>query len=252
MNGTMAGRLFSRRGFLTVGAAGFGLTLGDFFRLKARADLKNYAAITAKADSIIHIFLPGGIAHQETFDPKPFAPVEYRGELAHIPTKIDGEFFSETLPKTAQIADKITVIRSMTHGEAAHERGTHNMFTGYRPSPALQYPSMGSVVSHEFGPKNDLPPYVCVPTMPNVYAGTGYLSSSFSPFSLGSDPASKNFKVQDLNLPGGIDDSRFATRRHVLEAVNDHFAKQGKGRRPGGDGYVLRASLQPDQFAQGP
>ena len=228
MNGTMAGRLFSRRGFLTVGAAGFGLTLGDFFRLKAKADLKSYAAITAKADSIIHIFLPGGIAHQETFDPKPYAPVEYRGELSHIPTKIEGEFFSQTLPKTAEIADKITIIRSMTHGEAAHERGTHNMFTGYRPSAALQYPSMGSVVSHEFGPKNDLPPYVCVPTMPNTYAGTGYLSSSFSPFSLGSDPASKGFKVQDLNLPGGIDDSRFATRRHVLEAVNEHFAKKEK------------------------
>ncbi|WP_435007065.1 DUF1501 domain-containing protein [Tundrisphaera lichenicola] len=224
----MNGRLFSRRGFLTVGAAGFGLSLGDFFRLKARADLKTYAAIAAKADSIIHIFLPGGIAHQETFDPKPFAPVEYRGELTHIPTKIDGEFFSETLPQTAQIADKISVLRSFTHGEAAHERGTHNMFTGYRPSPALLYPSMGSVVSHEFGPKNDLPPYVCVPSMPNTYAGTGYLSSSFSPFSLGSDPANNGFKVQDLNLPGGIDDSRFATRRHVLEAVNDHFARKEK------------------------
>ena len=129
------------------------------------------------------------------------------------PTKIDGELFCETLPKTAQIADKITVIRSMTHGEAAHERGTHNMFTGYRPSPALQYPSIGSVVSHEFGPRNNLPPYVCVPSMPNVYAGTGYLSSAFSPFSLGSDPADGGFQVQDLNLPGGIDDSRFATRR---------------------------------------
>ncbi len=226
MNGMMGGRLFGRRSFLTVGAAGFGLTLGDFFRLRARADLKNYGAIAAKADSLIHIFLPGGIAHQETFDPKPFAPVEYRGELSHIPTKIDGEFFSETLRQTAQVADKLTVIRSMTHGEAAHERGTHNMFTGYRPSPALQYPSMGSVVSHEFGPKNDLPPYVCVPSMPNVYAGTGYLSSSFSPFSLGSDPANGGFKVQDLNLPSGIDDSRFATRRHILEAVNDHFAKK--------------------------
>ena len=92
---------------------------------------------------MIHIFLPGGIAHQETFDPKPFAPIEYRGEMGSIPTKIDGERFSETLPQTAQIADKLTVIRSMTHGEAAHERGTHNMFTGYRPSPALQYPEHG-------------------------------------------------------------------------------------------------------------
>ncbi len=229
MNGGIFGRgLFSRRGFLTVGAAGFGLTLGDFFRLKAHADQKNYGPITPKADSVIHIYLPGGIAHQETFDPKPFAPVEYRGELSHIATKIEGEFFSETLAKTAQVADKLTVIRSMTHGEAAHERGTHNMFTGYRPSPALVYPSIGSVVSHEFGPRNNLPPYVCVPSMPTTYAGTGYLSSSFSPFSLGADPGAGGFKVQDLNLPAGIDDSRFATRKHVLEAVNDHFAKKEK------------------------
>ncbi len=221
-------RLFSRRGFLTVGAAGFGLTLGDFFRMRAHAELKKYAPIAAKADSVIHIFLPGGIAHQETFDPKPYAPIEYRGELSSVATKIDGEVFSETLRQTAQIADKLTVIRSMTHGEAAHERGTHNMFTGYRPSPALQYPSMGSVVAHEYGPRNNLPPYVCVPSIPNVYAGTGYLSSSFSPFSLGADPADGGFRVQDLALPGGIDESRFATRRSVLDAVNDHFAKKEK------------------------
>src|ERR687886_371236 len=111
-------------------------------------------------------------------------------------------------PRLATVADKIAVVRSMTHGEAAHERGTHNMFTGYRPSPALQYPSMGSVVSHEYGPKNNLPPYVCIPSIPNVYAGTGYLSSAFSPFSLGSDPADAGFRVQDLNLPSGIDESR--------------------------------------------
>jgi hypothetical protein len=221
--------MFSRRGFLTVGTFGFGLTLADFFRLRqARADQKSYEAIAAKADSVIHIFLPGGIAHQETFDPKPYAPIEYRGELGVVQTKIPGEVFSETLPKTSQVADKLCVIRSMTHGEAAHERGTHNMFTGYRPSPALQYPSMGSVVSHEYGPKNNLPPYVCIPSLPNVYAGTGYLSSSFSPFSLGADPASAGFRVQDLNLPGGIDESRFATRRGVLEAVNEHFRSKEK------------------------
>lgn len=220
---------WNRRGFLTVGSVGFGLTMGELFRLKARAELKTYAPIAAKADSVIHIFLPGGIAQQETFDPKPFAPLEYRGEIGTIPTKIDGEVFSATLPKTAQIADKITVIRSMTHGEAAHERGTHNMFTGYRPSPALQYPSFGSVVAHEFGPKNNLPPYVAVPTLPNVYAGTGYLSSSYSAFSLGADPADGNFRVQDLALPNGVDEPRFASRRRVLDAVNEHFAKTEKG-----------------------
>ena len=233
----------SRRGFLTVGTIGLGgLTLADLLRFQARADLKNYAPIAAKADSVIHIYLPGGIAHQETFDPKPYAPIEYRGEMGSIPTKIDGERFSETLPQTALIADKLTVIRAMTHGEAAHERGTHNMFTGYRPSPALQYPSFGSVISHEYGPKNNLPPYVCVPSEPNVYAGTGYLSSSFSPFSLGSDPADPGFRVQDLNLPGEVTEPRFVARRNVLDAVNAHFAKKEKSDNIGAmDTFYQRA-----------
>jgi hypothetical protein len=81
------------------------------------------------------------------------------------------------LPNIAKIADKLAICRSMTHGEAAHERGTHNMFTGYRPSPAINYPSMGSVISHEFGPRENLPPYVCIPQQPNEFAGSGYLSS---------------------------------------------------------------------------
>src|SRR5262249_50375708 len=215
----------SRRDFLFVGlAGGLGLTLADLFRLQA-AEGKGPPK-EGKAKSLIHIFMPGGMAHQESFDPKPFAPIEYRGEMTPIKTRIDGVYFNECLKQTADLADKITVCRSMTHGEAAHERGTHNMFTGYRPSPALQYPSFGSVVSHEYGPKNNLPPYVCIPSQPNVYAGTGYLSSAFSPFSLGSDPADTGFRVQDLALPGGLDDSRFATRRHVLDAVNDYFARK--------------------------
>ena len=80
--------------------------------------------------------------------------------------------------------DKLTLIRSMTHGEAAHERGTNSVFTGYKPSPALQYPSMGSVVSHEFGDRNNIPGYVCLPEKPNEFAGTGYLSNAYSPFAL--------------------------------------------------------------------
>src|SRR6185436_15178732 len=105
---------------------------------------------------------------------------------------------------------------------------THNMFTGYKPSPALIFPSMGSVVSHEYGPRNNLPPYVCIPSVPNEFAGSGYLSSSFAPFSLGSDPAAGGFKVLDLNLASGVDDTRFARRRSALEAVNDYFTKKDK------------------------
>ncbi len=166
----------TRRGFLQVGVvAGLGLTLADYFRLTSTARAEhNFAPSTeGVCKSVIHIFLPGGMAHQESWDPKPNAPIEYRGEMASIKTKVDGVFVNECLKQTAQIADKIVICRSMTHGEAAHERGTHNMFTGYRPSPAVVYPAMGSVVSHEFGVRNNLPPYVCIPSQPTTLPMAG-------------------------------------------------------------------------------
>lgn len=223
------GNRLSRRSALTVGAVGgLGLSLSSLLEMRsAKADQKKYDFLEPKAQSVIHIFLPGGIAHQETFDPKPYSPIEYRGEMGVVKTNT-GEVISETLPRLAQLADKFAIIRSMTHSEAAHERGTHNMFTGYKPSPALLFPSIGSVVSHEYGPRNNLPPYVCIPNQPNEYAGNGYLSSSYAPFSLGSDPAAGGFQVQDLALPGGVTEERFARRRTALEAVNQYFAQRDK------------------------
>lgn len=217
-------RYSSRREFLYVGLlGGLGLTLPQFLRSRAFGDTKTYSTHEPVAQGIIQIFLPGGLAHQESFDPKPFAPAEYRGPFGAINTSIPGIQFGQFMPEIAKIADKITVIRSMSHGEAAHERGTHNMFTGYRPSPALEYPSIGSVISHELGPRNDLPPYVCVPSVPNEYANSGYLSSAFGPFALGADPAQGNFQVRDLSLPGGVDDKRFERRKSLLETVDHHF-----------------------------
>ncbi len=219
---------FSRRNLLTVGAA-CGLSLTNFFRIRtAIADQKHFESSEGTAKSVIFIFLPGGMAQQESFDPKPYAPLEYRGPLGSIQTNVAGLRFGQLFEKTAQIADKLTVIRSMTHGEAAHERGTHNMFTGYRPSPALQYPSMGSVVAHEFGPRNNLPPYVLIPNQPNSFAGTGYLSSSFAGFSIGADPAQQGFRVLDLELPSGVDLDRFQKRRKLLDVVNHHFEQREK------------------------
>ncbi|MBI2433766.1 MAG: DUF1501 domain-containing protein, partial [Candidatus Hydrogenedentes bacterium] len=142
----------SRRDFLKVGfLGGIGLTLGDYFLLSAAQ--AQTAPIAAKAQSAIFIFMAGGMSHIDSFDPKPYAPIEYRGELGSVNTNT-GEQFGGQLPRLAAIADKFSVIRSMTHGEAAHERGTHNMLTGYRPSPAILYPSFGSVVSNKFGPRN--------------------------------------------------------------------------------------------------
>lgn len=212
----------NRREFIYTGLfGGLGLNMGDLLRAQSQSTKP------AAAQSVIHIYLPGGMAAQESWDPHPLAPAEYRGPLGTVSTVIPGVHFSENLKQTAKIADRLTVVRSMTHGEAAHERGMVSMFTGYRPSPALEYPSFGSVISHELGDRNDLPAYVCVPQKPTLAgidpADTGYLSKAYGPFSLGSDPADKNFKVRDLNLPDGVTVERFDRRRSMLETVDRHF-----------------------------
>ena len=246
MNQPLAPHLWrpTRREFLYVGLLGtVGVTMSDLFRSQAfGAEGKPLPAGMGKAKSVINIYLPGGMSHQESFDPKMTAPVEYRGPLDGIKTSLDGVYFSENLKATAQIADKITVVRSMTHGEAAHERGTHAMFTGYRPSPAIQYPSMGSVVSHELGPRADLPPYILIPNQPTPYAGTGYLGAAFGAFALGSDPATDNYSVRDLTLPGGIDAARFAERREMRSVVDAHFSALEKSDALDGmDSFYQRA-----------
>ncbi|MEO1497387.1 MAG: DUF1501 domain-containing protein [Planctomycetota bacterium] len=214
---------FGRREFLQVGSlATLGVTLGDLLKAEAAAAPVRRNS-QAACDSVIQIYLPGGVAHQEFVDPKPGAPVEYRGEMDSIPTTLAGERFNELMSETAKVADRLTIIRSMTHTEAAHERGAHNMITGYRPSPAIIYPSIGSVVASELGPRNEMPPYVCVPNPTSEYAGSGYLSSAFGPFSLGSDPARRSFKVRDLSLPESVDHERFAKRQSLLDTVDAHF-----------------------------
>jgi len=210
----------NRREFLYTGLfGGLGLSLGQGMKLQAESRL------AAKAQSVIHIFLPGGAAAQETWDPKINAPVEYRGALGSVATSIPGVHFSEGLARTAKIADKLTIVRSMTHGEAAHERGVTSMFTGYKPSPAITYPSFGSVISREQGNRNSMPAYVCIPQKMdnngNDTLGSGFLPSAYGPFSLGSDPASVGFKVRDL--ASNVSLERFDRRKSILGVVDEHF-----------------------------
>lgn len=210
-----------RRDLFRVGwLGGLGLTLGDYFHLQAQAS-DNRNQPTAK--NVIHIYLQGGFAHMDSFDPKPDAPLEYRGILEPISTSLPGVYFSSHMQSTAKIADKITVVRSMTHTEVDHSRGEHSMFTGYRPSPALVYPSVGSVVAHELGPRGAMPPYVVVPTAGSQFSGSGYLSNAYGPFALGGDPARRGFAVRDLSLPEGVDDVRFERRKSWKSMVDQHF-----------------------------
>jgi hypothetical protein len=213
----------SRRDFMHIGMVGtLGLSLPNMLRLKA-AEIPGVESFNAMADSVIHIYLPGGMAQHESWDPKPFASPDYRGPYTPIKTSIPGEYVGEKFVNIAKIMNKLTVVRSMTHGEAAHERGTHNMFTGYRPSPAIKFPSYGSIISHEQGSRNNLPPYVVVPSQSIPEQGTGYMSSAFGPFALGSDPADKGFAVRDLLAPKDVTTQRFDRRRNMLAAVDEHF-----------------------------
>ncbi len=177
----------------------------------------------APARAAIQIFLGGGLSHLDTFDPKPFAPIEVRGPFKTVPAGKTGEEFTQLLGRTARIADRIAVIRSMSHGEAAHERGTHNMLTGYRPSPAITYPSLGSVVAQQLGGRNNLPPYVAIPDARQEFLGTGYLSSAYAAFSVGGDPAGRNFRVRDLASPEGVDGDRLARRRRLVTEIDEPF-----------------------------
>jgi hypothetical protein len=218
----------TRRDVLRVGwIGGLGLSLGAFFRLEAAARAAGDGrAIEPKATSVIHIYLQGGFAHMDSFDPKPDAPAEYRGILDAIETKLLGVRFSSHLQKTAQVADKLTIVRSMTHTEVDHSRGEHSMFTGYRPSPALVYPSIGSVTAQELGPRREMPPYICLPNQASQFLSSGYLSNAYGPFALGADPARPGFAVRDLSSPKGVDEPRFAERREWKELVDEHFARQ--------------------------
>ena len=223
----------SRRGFLAR-SAGFGLAAslpGAPLLGQALGFAPRQPKLEPKADAVIQIYLGGGLSHIDTFDPKPDAPVDVRGPFRSIPTKVDDQRFSELCRDLAKIADKLTVVRSVTHTEAAHERGAHNMLTGYRPSPAIVYPSFGSVVSHELGVRNDLPPYVCIPAAGHADLGTGYLSSAFGAFSVGSEPSSSGFSVKDLSSSVKLDGARTARRRRMLEELDAGFAGSADGVR---------------------
>src|SRR6516165_3306112 len=177
----------SRREILRVGSLGFlGLGLADWFRLRALAGQTGGAA--PKAKNCIFIWLAGGPSHLDTFDPKPGASADVRGEFKPISTSVPGLSISEVFPNLAKVMNQVTLIRSMTSPESDHDRAAHHLMTGYRPTPALVYPGYGSVVSktRETG-RGALPAYVAVPDPP-IFASSGYLSPAYDPFSVSGDP----------------------------------------------------------------
>ena len=124
-----------------------GLGLDEWFRLRARAGASPSGPRPARAKNCILIWLAGGPSHLDTFDPKPKAPADVRGEFKPIATSVPGLEISEVLPNLAKVMDRVTLIRSMTSPESDHGRASQHLLTGYRPSPATDYPGYGSVVA---------------------------------------------------------------------------------------------------------
>jgi len=224
-------RRMPRRAVLQAGSLGaLGLSLGDFFRIRAARGqaASSTAAYTAQAGSgelperiksVIQLNLGGGFPQHESFDPKPEAPLEYRGAFGVVKTRT-GEIFSDNFPQTAAVADKITIVRTVVGKIPDHAIATYQLGTGYTPTAVIDYPSMGSIISHELGPRGLLPPYIAIPVKNPFAGGTGFLPSSYGAFELGDDPAKgKNFKVHDFSLPSGITVDRFDRRQRARRIV---------------------------------
>lgn len=216
----------TRRNFVRVGGlSALGMGLGQFFhrrRLTASAP-RNHADKSTQARSCILIWLDGGASHLDLFDPKPNAPSEVRGPFGSIATRLTGIRISEHLPQTANLMDKIALIRSVTSPFGVHNFALQYLMTGYKPTPALEYPSMGSTVAHLLQNPGVLPSNIAIPDLSSrdgATIGNGFLPSSTKHFSLGSDPGKSTYKVRDLDFYQGLDVSRLDRRRKMVNAMN--------------------------------
>jgi Protein of unknown function (DUF1501) len=186
-----------------------------------------------RAKSCILLWLDGGPSHLETFDLKPDAPSEVRGPFQPIATKVPGTQICELLPNTAQITDKIAIIRSMTSPLGEHGIAHAYLLTGYKPSPVVEYPSYGAVVAHLRGGQHTLPPYVAIPDY-RSHAGSGFLGAAHRPFSTGGDPAKPDFRVRDLDFFPGVTAGRMERRREFVAQL-ERFQRSAEASPPNSD-----------------
>jgi len=184
----------------------------------------------AKKTSCILVWLDGGPSHFETFDPKPHAPAEIRGEFQPIQTKIPGVHFSENMTRLAAISDKLTILRSVCHNQNNHGAGNHYMMTGAPTRIPVScgafvsfHPSMGSVASAERGAPDGLPPYFSLPSMTRS-GGPNFLGARHAPFVVSDDPNSQSFTVRDVTVPRELDDGRATNRREMRKRL-DQFVR---------------------------
>jgi hypothetical protein len=207
----------SRRDALRVGAIGAtGLTLANYLRLSAAQEVA-----PAKAKAGIMIYLGGGPSHVDSFDPKPDAPAEFRGEFNPIETNVPVVRISEHLPLLAKCADKYTILRGVSHTLAAHELGKMYINTGNRPLPSLTFPGFASVANKELGKPCDLPQAVAIPDSPHP---SGYLGIANSPLATGRAPAKgQPFFVRGMSLGRGLTVTDVERRQKLLNDLDVKF-----------------------------
>jgi hypothetical protein len=202
---------------------GLGALLGGGFAsaLQLRAASSDEKKIKPTANACILVWLDGGPTHYETFDPKPDAPKEIRGEFGTIATRIKGERFSEHLTRLARVSDQLAVVRSIRHDQGNHGAGNHYMMTGAPPRIPVGcgafvsfHPSLGSVTAHERGAPAGLPAYFSMPEMSRS-GGPNFLGAKYAPFVVSDNPNTPSFRVRDVALPAGLSGQRFETRRKV-------------------------------------
>ena len=211
-----------RRDCLKLGLGGLlGGGFVDALRMRSIA-----GDTSAPQTSCILIWLDGGPSHFETFDPKPEAPVEIRGEFQAIQTKTPGVFFSENMQRLAAISDKLCIIRSVRHDQNNHGAGNHYMMTGAPTRIPVScgayvsfHPSMGSVVSAVRGAPHGLPPYFSIPSMTRS-GGPNFLGARHAPFVVSDDPNQKTFRVRDVTIPRDLEDGRAISRRQLRQQLD--------------------------------
>ncbi|MCA9072871.1 MAG: DUF1501 domain-containing protein, partial [Planctomycetaceae bacterium] len=205
----------TRRQLLKVGVLGTGFSLSQHLQLNAEAGQPD------SERSAILIFLGGGPSHQDTFDLKPKAPAEYRGQFDPISTSAKGVEICEHMPRLARRAEKYAVLRGITHNLAAHGLGTRYLMTGNRPTPVVQYPMYGSVVSREFPAASDLPSFVSID---RPVEGPGYLGPEYGPLSTGEKPRyGQPFRVRGITLGDGLTIDKYRSRRELLSGLDTAF-----------------------------
>ncbi|MDP7205585.1 MAG: DUF1501 domain-containing protein, partial [Pirellulaceae bacterium] len=210
----------SRRGFLRAGGLGAsGLTLAELIRSNALA-----GPAARKDHSVIILWMRGGPSQHETWDPKPEAPVEYRGAFGSMETTVPGIRICDMLPQCASVMDKWSIIRSLHHNQPGHSAGDQVVFTGYDPGPDPTmniHPSCGSIVSEQLGgARPDLPTYVMVPRqVPGT--DSAYLGPAHKPFETIVDPATRGtFTLKNFSRLEEVSEERFSRRRTLLGQVD--------------------------------